>query len=143
MKNLNRILLALIISSFSSYFLTKSQNNLGLNPIASNIDYTVYTEKIKLKRTNPLEFQPDEAFGGAQAQGQYNYKNKTAEIIDAKITYSFQRVQELPNPEQPDNKNSEHLIRFGSFINGITKGMPITRYLFGELVKNSNHPVLF
>lgn len=139
MKKINPILMALILTNFNSYFFAESQNNLGINPIASNIDYTFSQEKIKLKRTNPLDFQPDEAFGGAQAQGKYNYKNKTAQIIDTKIIYSFQRVQELPNPEQPNKKNSENLIRFGSFINGITRGMPITRYLFGELVHNSNN----
>lgn len=140
MKNINYIFITLITINLSNnYVYTKAQNELGKNPIAANIDYTVDREKAKLKRINPLDFQPDEVFGGAQAQGKYNYKDKTAYIVTPKITYSFQRVQELPNPEQPYKKNSVHLIRFGSFINGITKGMPIIRYLFGELIEHDNY----
>lgn len=140
MKNLNYIFITLITINLSNNFVyAKAQNELGKNPIAANIDYTVNSKKTKLQRINPLDFQPDEVFGGPQVQGKYDYKNKTANIVTPNITYSFQRVQELPNPEQPNKKNSANLIRFGSFINGITKGMPITRYLFGELIENDNN----
>jgi len=112
----------------------KAQNDLGTNPLATNIDYTVYTKKAKLKRNGLVEFTPNDSFGGAKAQGLYNSKNKTATIINNNTEYSFTNIKENPNPGQPEKKNLEHLIIVGSFINGITRGMPVTMYLFGELI---------
>ena len=137
MKKINHILTLLVMLNIDNITLyAKSQNELGEIPLASDIDYTVNTKGTKLKRKNPLEFQPDQAFGGAQAQGKYDYKDKTATIIDGTTTYSFKFIKELPNPGQPGNKYNKNLIRFGSFINRITRGMPVTMYLFGQLVEN-------
>ncbi|MBP6869826.1 hypothetical protein KBC04_03015 [Candidatus Babeliales bacterium] len=134
MKKINFMILTLLITSLSNVQISaKAQNALGSNPLATNIDYTDYTIKTKLKRNGPLEFTPDNEFGGPTAQGIYNFKNKTATIVNGNKKYSFIRIKENPSPSQPEKKNFGNLVIFGSFVNGITRGMPVTMYLFGEL----------
>lgn len=132
MKKHTFIIITLIAIHFSnSSILTKAQNQLGNRPLASNIDSIAYIKKSKLKRTNPLEFQPDNAFGGPQASGLYDFTLKTATITtNDGMKYNFIMVKELPNPD------NNQLKQIGSFVDGINRGMPVVRYLFGQIIEN-------
>lgn len=132
MKKHTFIIITLIAIHFSnSSILTKAQNQLGNRPLASSIDSIAYIKKSKLKRTNPLEFQPDNAFGGPQASGLYDFTLKTATITtNDGIKYNFILVKELPNP------NNNQSTQIGSFVAAITRGMPQIRYLYGQIVEN-------
>jgi len=98
-------------------------------PTIANTD-TVFKPS-KKKNVNSIQFIPDTAFGGFQAQGVYKKRGKTAKITDGDTIYSFHMIVEDPNPWLQNNKLN--LVKIGYFSDKTNRfGMPATNYVFGS-----------
>ena len=86
--------------------------------------------KLKPKSSKIIQFTPDDAFGGVQAQGKYKKRGKTATIINGQKSYSFDSITENLNPSLTHNKLN--LVTIGFFSNKTNRSnMPVTTYIFG------------
>ncbi len=100
---------------------------------------TLPTKKSKNKNIKTITFIPHELFGGHNATGQYNRKNKTAMITHGQNIYNFSKITEERTNPWLDKKNLDpDLIMIGSFSNKTNHaGMPVTIYIFGIAAKNN------
>lgn len=82
-----------------------------------------------------IPFTPEDSFGGFQAIGSYNEKEKTVTIMNNNIIYSFNNIIESINPSLPEKYNNiPNIVYLGSFTNRSTRAnMPILTHLFGVI----------
>lgn len=84
--------------------------------------------KVKMKVT---KFTPDNAFGGIDAQGNYKKKDKTATIMYDTTKYTFNTIDEDPNPIL--NPNKLDLVHLGFFTDRTNRAdMPVITHIFGN-----------
>jgi len=112
--------------------------------IVAKREYDPANDQYKNYNFKALPIHPDKAFGGNDATGVYNSKNKSAMVKSGETTYFFSMIVEDRNPKLPKHKNQHNdLVCIGWFVKRLTRGIPITMYVYGKLIKtkNSSKPI--